>query len=88
MSGPEPPSTTLIGITFVDVGGIARVKAVPEELFERAREHGIGASTTFAVFRGSVSIPSRVCYVRAGWRVSRAAAIRSHSAGSESIGTG
>jgi len=52
MPGPEAPPTTLVGITFVDIGGIARVKAVPEELFERAREHGVGASTTFGVFRG------------------------------------
>jgi glutamine synthetase len=52
MSEPEPAPATLIGITFVDIGGIARVKAVPEELFDRAREHGVGASTTFAVFRG------------------------------------
>lgn len=51
MSEPEA-ATTLVAITFVDIGGIARVKAVPEELFERAREHGVGASTTFAVFRG------------------------------------
>jgi glutamine synthetase len=42
----------LVAITFVDIGGIARVKAVPAELFDSARRHGIGASTTFAVFRG------------------------------------
>lgn len=52
MSAPERSEPTLVGISFVDTGGIARVKAVPEELFDRARDHGLGASTTFAVFRG------------------------------------
>ena len=47
-----PGAASLVAITFVDIGGIARVKAVPEELFDGALRHGIGASTTFAVFRG------------------------------------
>ncbi len=42
----------LVAMTFVDAGGIARVKAVPAAGFAAAVRHGVGASTTFAVFRG------------------------------------
>jgi glutamine synthetase len=52
MPGPDSPGPALVAISFTDIGGIARVKAVPEELFDRARIDGVGASTTFSVFRG------------------------------------
>jgi glutamine synthetase len=52
MSAPDRSGADLVAICFVDAGGIARVKAVPQQLFDHAREHGVGASTTFAVFRG------------------------------------
>jgi glutamine synthetase len=52
MPGPDQLGAELVAISFTDIGGIARVKAVPADLFDRTRVQGVGASTTFMVFRG------------------------------------
>lgn len=42
--------TAILATTFVDNAGVTRAKAVPAGRAERAAQHGIGLSSTFAVF--------------------------------------